>query len=61
MAKYQVTGTLTFNIDVDVEATSEDDAEASVRYMMPSDLVEKAGLPSFEVDSVMRLKKSKAG
>jgi hypothetical protein len=57
MAKYQVTGTLTFNVDVDVEASSDEEADAAVRDMPYADLVEKAGAPYFEVESVIRIKK----
>jgi hypothetical protein len=54
--KCQVTGTVTFNFDVEVEAEHEDAAMQMVEEMEYADLIERAPAPRMEVDGCLEVR-----
>ena len=60
MPKYQVTGTMTIEVDVVVEADDPESAEDLVASMSYDRLTDSSGkMPSIEIEDVVRLKKQK--
>ena len=56
MPRYQVTGTVTFSFDVNIEAEHEDAAMQIAEEKEYGDLIGNAGMPRVEVEGVLELK-----
>ena len=59
MAKFQVTGTVTFRFDVDIDAKGAEGAEEKIQEMSFGQLAESAGLPTIGIDSVNPIRRSR--
>jgi hypothetical protein len=63
MPKFQVTGTVKYRFDREIEAADEEEAESIVEdmeYSKYSTLIESAGMPDVDVEDVNELKQKKA-